>query len=283
MIDFYGFWSGFYASGATKLKAFFYELLKDAISGGKRVEIHSVFHVNKALIRKREGTLVTQYSGEPFYDPPERFDLNLIMEPDDKAKKIVWCPLFSIGSYENNYWPLYWTPRVLKPKRRFCAFIVSNPRATIRNRFFEKLSAYKHVDSCGSAMNNCGFTAPFEGYLEFLQQFKFMICFENTSSSHYITEKLHNAWLGGTIPIYWGCTNAKLWLNGKAFLQLEDDSEEAMDKLVQRIVELDQNEGEYEAMFNELLLPSKEIPLEMRMETMQKKFVEIVQNNEQKT
>lgn len=275
-LRYYAFWGGFYTSGAPKLKAFFEELLRPT---NQSCDIHSVFHVNTKPLRdgtEGSGRVVAQYSGEPFYDFTDKFDLNLIMEPDDKAKRIVWCPLFSIGSYENNYWPRYSVPRVLTPKKRFCAFIVSNPRAEIRNRFFEKLSEYKHVDSCGLAMNNCGFTAPFDGYLEFLSQFKFMICFENTSSSHYITEKLHNAYLGGTIPIYWGCTNAKTWLNPNAFLQLEDDSEAGMDRLIERIIELDQDDTKYAAMHAELLLPNGEIPYEMRMETMQAKIVDIV-------
>lgn len=275
MYEYFGFWPAFYNGGKT-LRAF----LESLLTSNNPVEVHSVFHVNKKYPEKHpdKPKTIVQFSGEPFYDDPATFDVNLIMEPTDISKKIVWCPLFSVGSYELNYWPLYWTPRPMLPKRRFCAFVVSNPRAHVRNKFFEKLSAYKHIDSCGSAMNNCGFCAPREGYLEFLQQFKFMICFENTSSSHYITEKLHNAYLGGTIPIYWGCTKAKEWLNGKAFLQLEDDSDEAMDRLIKHIIELDQDDAKYAAMHQELLLPQKEIPRVMSIETMQQHVCEVLES-----
>ena len=34
-----------------------------------------------------------------------------------------------------------------------------------------------------------------------------MICFENLKVDYYFTEKLINAYLGGCIPIYWGCPN----------------------------------------------------------------------------
>lgn len=266
MYSYYGFWSAFYHGGQS-LREFLEGLL---LSTKKHVEIHSVFPVNTkpATIEGREDRLVAQFSGEPNYHDPSKFDVNLIMEPTNIEKRIVWCPLFSIGSYESNYWPLYWTPRPAVPKKRFCAFVVSNPNAYVRNKFFHKLSQYKHIDSCGSAMNNVGFCAPREGYLNFLQQFKFMICFENTSTSHYITEKLHNAYLGGTIPIYWGCTNANKWLNSKAFLQLDNDTEEAMDALVRKIIELDQDDAKYAAMHDELLLPDGKIPDDMRVETM---------------
>ena len=77
-------------------------------------------------------------------------------------------------------------------------------------------------------MNNTGIIAPRdeEEYMRFLQQFKFMICFENTASPNYLSEKILNAWIGGTIPIYWGAANSIKWLNPKAFLYLEDDSDE---------------------------------------------------------
>lgn len=270
-IEYYAFWQGFYNSGAKSLKAFFEAIL----SGDRKYELHSVFPLcNRKLTPPNEGVIKAHFSGEPFSDPPDGFDLNLVMEEDSREKKIVFCPLFAIGSYEHNYWPLYWTPRVYEPKKktRFCAFVVSNRDAKIRNRFFEKLSAYKRVDSCGLAMNNCGgFCAPREGYLEFLSQYKFMICFENTSKPYYITEKLHNAYLGGTIPIYWGCTNAKTWFNQNAFLQLEDTSEEAMDALIAKIIELDNDEEKYRNVFEELLLPSQEIPHDFRIETMRSK------------
>lgn len=274
-IQYYGFWNGFYrdSKATAPFRALFEYLF--ANSTHKNIHIHSVFPENGRPIQRDDNTLAVHYSGEPFFDPPNKFDLSLTMEPDDPTTRNVWCPLFSLGSYEKGYWPLYSIPRPLSlpHKRRFCAFIVSNEKAHIRNRFFQKLHAYKHVDSCGYRMNNCGFQAPFDGYLEFLQQFKFMICFENTSKSHYITEKLHNAYLGGTIPIYWGCPNAQTWFNPKSFLYLPPDANDAaMDQLIARIIELDQDDAKYTEMHQELLLPSSEIPYDMRLETMKNKI-----------
>lgn len=279
-IEYYNFWNGFYAAANQQnqentLQQFFTRLFS-CVEHTSLVEIHSVFQARLKSPQRREGCLVVHFSGEPFQDDDaSRYDLSLVMKPDNVAERVVWFPLFSVGSYEKNYWPLYWTPRPFVPKSRFCAFVVSNPRARIRNRFFEKLCAYKRVDSCGSAMNNCGFVAPHEGYLDWLKQFKFMICFENTSSSHYITEKLHNAWLGGTIPIYWGCPNAKHWLNDKAFLYLDEAATDAqMDAVIQKIIELDQDDAKYMEMYNQLLTKHEEIPVEMRIETMQQKITE---------
>ncbi len=271
--SYYGFWSGFYRDypNMTPFRAILESLFKHT---NKNIDIHSVFPDRKIPIKSDTTTLAVHYSGEPFHDPPDNFDLNLVMEADNQETKTVWCPLFSLGSYENKYWPLYWTPRHPPiAKSRFCAFIVTNEKAALRNRFFHKLSQYKRVDSCGWAMNNCGFRAPYEGYHNFLQQFKFMICFENTSKSHYITEKLYNAYLGGTIPIYWGCPNAQKWFNPKSFLYLDENaSDEAMDELIAKIIELDNDDVKYAAMHKELLLPNGQIPREMSLEAMQEKI-----------
>lgn len=274
-IEYYAFWSGFYHDipETAKFCALFEQLFEH--SPKPLVHIHSVFPENGGPIRRDDNTLVVHYSGEPFFDPPHKFDLSLTMEPDNADTKNIWYPLFSIGSYEHNYWPLYSVPRPLNlpSKRRFCAFIVSNEKAHLRNRFFHKLCKYKHVDSCGWRMNNCGFRAPYEGYHDFLQQFKFMICFENTSKSHYITEKLYNAYLGGTIPIYWGCSNAKTWFNSKAFLALDDDaSDQAMDDLIAKIIELDNDDDKYAATHRELLLPDGDIPVDMKLSTIKQKI-----------
>lgn len=276
-IQYFGFWSGFYHDNEN---SGFRNLLQTLLASFHNItiNIHSVFSYNKRLPIKAPDVLTIQYSGEPFFEPTEHFDLNLIMEPDDLDNKIVWCSLFALGSYEYNYWPLYQTPRPTPvQKRRFCAFVVTNEKAQLRNRFFEKLCRYKFVDSCGSSMNNCGFRAPFapREYHDFLQRYKFMICFENTSKTHYITEKLYNAYLGGTIPIYWGCTNAPKWLNPKSFLYLEDGSEEAMDRLITRIIELDNDDAKYAAMYREVLVPDG-IPYDMQLTTIQSKIEAIV-------
>lgn len=278
-VQYFGFWPGFYHEprSSAKLRWFFDELFARQPSlESAQMEVHSVFAHNKKEVVRDQGKVVVHFSGEPHSDPPENYDLNLVMEETNVEKKIVFCPLFSIGSYEHNLWHRYWAPRLLMPKMRFCAFVVSNPGAPVRNRFFEKLNQYKRVDSCGLAMNNCGFCAPREGYFEFLQQFKFMICFENTSKPFYLTEKLHNAYLGGTIPIYWGCPNSQTWLNPKSFLYLEDESEEAMDRLIARIIELDNDPAKYREMHEQFMLPSGTIPEIMTIEKMREGIAQVL-------
>lgn len=88
-------------------------------------------------------------------------------------------------------------------KRKFCSFVVSNGRAnSIRSEIFDILSAYKKVDSGGKYKNNIGFRV--ENKHNFLSSYKFNIACENSSTNGYITEKLFDAKIANTIPIYYG-------------------------------------------------------------------------------
>ena len=97
-------------------------------------------------------------------------------------------------------------------KQKFCSYIVSNPKNDHRNKALGEISKYKHVDSAGASQNNMG--QKLEGGLgggggelvkhNFLQDYKFNICFENEQQAGYITEKYFHSKAAGCIPIYWG-------------------------------------------------------------------------------
>jgi hypothetical protein len=116
----------------------------------------------------------------------------------------------------NWYHPInhIWAPST-KPKTRFCAFVISNPRCEIRNNIFLAINSYKKVDSAGRALNNVGYQAPGaiddsrghgtnREFIDWLSQYKFYICCENRSHPGYHTEKIMNAYLANCVPIYWG-------------------------------------------------------------------------------
>ena len=93
-----------------------------------------------------------------------------------------------------------------KNKTKFCGFVASNGYLTQkRNKFFEALCGYKHVDSGGRYKNNIGGNVLCK--MSWLQSYKFNICFENSSYPGYLTEKLFDAFISGCIPIYWGDTS----------------------------------------------------------------------------
>ncbi len=92
---------------------------------------------------------------------------------------------------------------LLSQKTRFCSFVVSNERGDpIRKEAFLKLSTYKRIDSGGKFLNNMGECV--SDKFAFQQECKFCLCFENSSTPGYITEKLIQAAAAKSVPIYWG-------------------------------------------------------------------------------
>jgi len=262
----------------------YFKMLLDPIDTKKRIYIHSVF--NKLPYEgeyKGEGDVHILLSGESWNKGNlENYDIKLIMEETDLSKGIICHPLFIMDSYVYNYWPRYMSMRKPVEKKKFCIFMVSNGSNNIRNRFFEKLSEYKRVDSGGGVFNNMGMIIPRNdeingdySYYNFLSEYKFMICFENISNPNYLTEKLANAYLGNTVPIYWGASKVRKWFNKDAILQLEETAtEEEMDKLISRIKELDNDDILYDEIYRQPLM--YEIPDEMKLENIRENIKEII-------
>jgi len=174
------------------------------------------------------------------------------------------------------------TKRTLnKEKEKFCLFAVSNPNCSQRNDFFSALSKYKPVDSCGSVMNNVGacppgFTAP--EYYHFISNYKFMICFENTSQPNYFTEKLTNAYYGGTIPIYWGCKNISDYVNMDAILYLKSDfTENDFNQLIKQIEYLDNHPDAYREKYETTFFKDGQLPDAFNIDKIREKVVAMIE------
>lgn len=118
----------------------------------------------------------------------------------DFGDRHLHLPLFALGNIEQN--------RVLNKRDKFCAYIVTNGSALLREQFFDKLSKYKKVDSGGRHRNNIGHFV--EDKHKWLQEYKFNLCFENSSYPGYLTEKLFDAYNAGCVPIYWGDTSLRV-------------------------------------------------------------------------
>ncbi len=97
-------------------------------------------------------------------------------------------------------------------RKKFCAFVVSNPNCDERNAAFTELNKWRGVDSAGALFNNVGYRlegGPGGGggeraKLDFYKDYKFVLCYENRFMPGYTTEKLLHAKAAGCVPIYWG-------------------------------------------------------------------------------
>jgi hypothetical protein len=117
--------------------------------------------------------------------------------------------------------------KILTSKTKFCNFLYSH-KVAYREAFFRQLSKYKQVDAPGRSMNNMPAIDSLYGgdkwevKRQFLSGYKFTIAFENDVYPGYQTEKLYDAMLSNSIPIYCGDPNIGEVFNTKAFINITD-------------------------------------------------------------
>ncbi|GAA8817005.1 glycosyltransferase family 10 [Helicobacter pylori] len=114
-------------------------------------------------------------------------------------------------------------------KRGFVSFVASNANAPKRNAFYDALNSIEPVTGGGSVKNTLGYKV--ENKSEFLSQYKFNLCFENSQGYGYVTEKIIDAYFSHTIPIYWGSPSVAKDFNPKSFVNVHDfkNFDEAID------------------------------------------------------
>jgi len=145
--------------------------------------------------------------------------------------------------------PNYNAHKIVKSKTKFCSFVYTH-QVPFREEFCRLLSERKHVDCLGVRLNNVGGALPKipwteqEGRLlnqpaEIMSQYKFTFAFENTVQSGYVSEKIIEAMLADTIPIYWGHADVKRDFNPDSFINLRDYWR--IDSAIDRILEIDSN------------------------------------------
>lgn len=153
-----------------------------------------------------------------------------------------------------------------KHKQNFCNFIYSNSDAhPFRDRFFHALSGYRRVDAAGSHLNNIGSTpgAAYQGdwaaaKVEFQKSYKFSIAFENSSTPGYTTEKIVHTLAADTIPIYWGNPEVGREFNSRRFINCHEYG--SMEEIIQRVIQVDQDDRLFEQIVNEPFFPGGGIP-----------------------
>lgn len=131
-------------------------------------------------------------------------------------------------------------------RRKFCSFVVSNAEFgdPMRRRFFEALSKYKPVDSGGKWRNNVG--GPVKDKLAFCHGYKFNIAFENSSVPGYTTEKIMEAYVAQTVPIYYGDPNVGKDFRLESMVRVANESD--IGRAVEEIVRLDRDDDAYMRM-----------------------------------
>ena len=195
-----------------------------------------------------------------------------------KSENILNFPYF-FHIYLNNFQEFIDIKKKSKyrKKKKFCAFIATNHNCKDRIEFFHKLSRYKKIDSFGKVLNNSTIAEELikkYKYInyndsqynyninlvnqELFRDYKFVICFENSYSDDYITEKLPNVMMANSIGIYRGAKNINEFFNTKSFINYDDYCD--YDQMIDKIIELDKNEESYRKILDEPFFINNELP-----------------------
>jgi len=141
-----------------------------------------------------------------------------------RYKRIQWHNISPDALIKN---PDIDTNELLSQKTGFCNFVYSNP-VYYREDFFKQLSKYKKVHAPGKSMNNMAWPkndnkdAKWDVKRNFLKSYKFTISFENYVYPGYQTEKLYDAMLANSLPIYCGNPFVGQIFNTNSFLNTAD-------------------------------------------------------------
>ncbi len=238
----------FFASALSQV----YDL--DIVSAGRDVQISSVFGRELLPVVPAGRPLRVWWTGEARDPQHQSFDLYFGFRHA--------MPLLGGAWHRYPLWITYldwWdetspyhvghllAPRQPGERSRFCNFIYSAP-ATLRAEFFMQLDAARGVDSLGRLLNNTTDSPPRgrRSKLEILEQSLFTIAFENQIAEGYVTEKLLEPLLAGSIPIYWGTADAARDFNPDAFI--DATAFDTVDALVRHVLEIADAPERYEAL-----------------------------------
>ncbi|WP_158652864.1 glycosyltransferase family 10 domain-containing protein [Helicobacter felis] len=126
-------------------------------------------------------------------------------------------------------------------EREFASFVASNWGAPMRNNFYQQLNEYRPVAGGGRVFNTIG--KPVSNKHDFLAQYKFNLCFENSLGIGYTTEKITDAYFAHTVPIYWGNPLVHLDFNPKSFVNVHDFAN--LDEAIDFVRYLDTHDNAY--------------------------------------
>jgi len=158
----------------------------------------------------------------------------------------------------------FFTGDDLSRKTGFCNFVCGGPlngNGQYRDVFVKELMKYKRVDCPGTRFNNMprlvGDSS--DGLMasrykrDFISRYKFTIGFENNSTKDgydgYTSEKFIEPLVSNSMVIYWGNKYISREFNTGSFVNFHDY--EDMGKVINRIIELDNNDDEYMGVMRE--------------------------------
>ncbi len=112
--------------------------------------------------------------------------------------------------------------QLVETQPEFCSFVCRNPKGKERNALVRDLMKVRRVNCAGPFMNNTGSILPYGEKHNYQRRHCFSMAYENESSPGYQTEKIIDAFVSGSIPIYWGNPLVTKEFNPASFVNAHD-------------------------------------------------------------
>ena len=147
---------------------------------------------------------------------------------------------------------------LLKNKDIFCNFIYGHESSHgMREELFKRISEYKSVVSAGSFLNNtstkgCSWTEK----KNVLLRSKFTIASDSVAYPGFVTEKIIDPFVAGSVPIYFGNPKIDIDFNEDAFIWCKDLGN--IDRTIEEIKRLDNDDDAYVEMLTKPILNSSD-------------------------
>lgn len=147
-----------------------------------------------------------------------------------------------------------YSANILKEKPMFANMIASHEcQGGFRGDLMRLLGQYRRVEAAGSYLNNMPDNACVQmedgSKVALQKKCKFTICPESVVHEGFVTEKIFDAFLSDTIPIYYGSSTITSIFNSKAFINVRDY--DSLQDVLERVIELDRDDEKYLEMLNQ--------------------------------
>jgi hypothetical protein len=207
------------------------------------------------------------YTGENIRPNFNRCDYSLTFDFDSYDGKNFRLPLwylyidwFNVGSYGNPDWLipesyLYGENEFTKKeKNKFCSIVYGSPIPSRLNAIQNISNNYKQVEVFGKANKSYNLPDGEKYKMDLISNYKFSLCYENSVSPGYHTEKLLHGKIAGNVPIYYGDKTVNEDFNPESFINAYGMTDE---ELVETIQKIDSNDELYIEIRNKNLFSEK--------------------------
>lgn len=201
------------------------------------------------------------YTGENHAIDLNRYDYCLTHEYEENdrcmrfpywVRSIMFNP--EAQAYLRGERPKVTPEELLEKQTEFCSFVCRNAKGRERNALVRKLNKVRKVNCAGPFMNNVGYLLPRDPAVkhEYQRKHCFSMAYENEAAPGYQTEKIIDAFISGSIPIYWGNPQVADEFVPASFVHARDFS--SHDELIKYLLELADDPKRRAAMINSPIL-----------------------------